>query len=77
LTDILTVGRIGVDLYPEQSGVSLAGGSLRSRRAWVASSLLPTALRPFPITVADTLSTVSLGYDYAVFSSRTVLGAQP
>jgi hypothetical protein len=57
---------------------SLAGrGSLRSRRAWVASSLLPTALRPFPITVADTLSTVSLGYDYAVFSSRTVLGAQP
>jgi 5-dehydro-2-deoxygluconokinase len=27
MTDILTVGRIGVDLYPEQSGVPLAGVS--------------------------------------------------
>jgi tyrosinase len=50
---------------------------LRHPTAGVPGSLLSMALRPFPITVADTLSTTSLGYDYAVFSSRTVLGAQP
>ena len=50
---------------------------LRHPTAGVPSSLLHLALRPFPITVADTLSTTSLGYDYAVFSSRTVIGAQP
>jgi tyrosinase len=36
--------------------------------------LLRQALRPFSITVADTMSTTDLGYDYAVFSSRTLVG---
>jgi tyrosinase len=47
---------------------------LRHPTAGVPRWLLRTALRPFPITVADTLSTADLGYDYSVFSSRTVLG---
>ena len=47
---------------------------LRHPTAGVPRSLLRSALRPFPITVADTLSTTDLGYDYAVFSSRTILG---
>jgi tyrosinase len=50
---------------------------LRHPTAGMPNSLLRKALRPFPITVADTVSTTDLGYDYAVFSSRTVLDGQP
>jgi tyrosinase len=50
---------------------------LRHPTAGMPNSLLRMALRPFPITVADTLSTTALGYDYSVFSSRTVLDGQP
>jgi tyrosinase len=50
---------------------------LRHPTAGVPRSLLRNALPPFPITVADTLSTTGLGYDYAAFSSRTVLGGRP
>jgi tyrosinase len=50
---------------------------LRHPTAGVPHSLLRTALPPFPITVADTVSTTALGYDYAVFSSRTIIGGEP
>ena len=49
---------------------------LRHPTAGMPSSLLRKALRPFPITVADTVSTSTLGYDYSVFSSRTILNGQ-
>jgi tyrosinase len=49
---------------------------LRHPTAGMPSSLLRKALRPFPITVADTVSTTTLGYDYSVFSSRTILNGQ-
>jgi tyrosinase len=47
---------------------------LRHPTAGVPATLLGEALPPFPITVAATISTASLGYDYAVSSSRTRLG---
>ena len=49
---------------------------LRHPTAGVPRSLLGAALRPFPITVVDTLSTTALGYDYAVSSSRTILNGR-
>ena len=49
---------------------------LRHPTAGMPNSLLRKALRPFSITVADTVSTTTLGYDYSVFSSRTILNGQ-
>jgi tyrosinase len=48
---------------------------LRHPTAGMPNSMLRMALTPFPITVGDTLATTVLGYDYSVFSSRTVLGS--
>ena len=49
---------------------------LRHPTAGMPRSLLRMALRPFPLTVGDTLSTSFLGYDYSVFSSRTFIGGR-
>ena len=46
-----------------------------SPTAVVPHSLLGDALDPFHITVADTLDVTALGYDYATFSSRTVISS--
>jgi tyrosinase len=47
---------------------------LRHPTAGVPAWLLDRALRPFSMTVAETLSTSALGYDYAAFSSRAIVG---
>jgi hypothetical protein len=38
------------------------------------ADLLAEALPPFNITVAQTINVSTLGYDYASFSSRTLIG---
>ncbi len=48
---------------------------LRHPTAIVPHSLRNDALDPFHITVADTLDVIALGYDYATFSSRTVINS--
>lgn len=47
---------------------------LRHPTAVVPRGLITEALDPFHITVADTIEVTGLGYDYAAFSSRTVVG---
>ena len=47
---------------------------LRHPTAGVPSDLLDEALPPFNITVAQTIDVSGLGYDYASFSSRTIVG---
>jgi tyrosinase len=47
---------------------------LRHPTAGVPADLIDEALPPFNITVRQTLSTTTLGYDYASFSSRTTIG---
>ncbi len=47
---------------------------LRHPTAVVPADLLDEALPPFNITVADTINVNELGYDYASFSSRTMIG---
>jgi len=47
---------------------------LRHPTAGVPADLIDEALPPFNITVRQTLSVSALGYDYASFSSRTVIG---
>jgi tyrosinase len=47
---------------------------LRHPTAMVPADLLTEALQPFNITVAQTVNVNALGYDYASFSARTVLG---
>jgi len=42
--------------------------------AVVPAALLSEALPPFNITVAQTIDVNALGYDYASFSSRTLVG---
>ena len=42
--------------------------------AGVPAGLLREALPPFNITVARTIDVNALGYDYASFSSRTLIG---
>jgi len=46
---------------------------LRHPTAGIPANLLREALPPFNITVAQTVSVTSLGYDYASFSSRTMI----
>ena len=48
---------------------------LRHPTAGVPASLIDEALPPFNMTVRQTLSVTALGYDYASFSSRTMIGA--
>jgi tyrosinase len=48
---------------------------LRHPTAIVPADLLNEALPPFNITVAQTVSVNALGYDYASFSSRTLIGS--
>ncbi len=48
---------------------------LRHPTAGVPADLIGEALPPFNITVRQTISVTALGYDYASFSSRTVMGA--
>jgi len=47
---------------------------LRHPTAGLPSDLIDEALPPFNITVRQTLSVTTLGYDYASFSSRTMIG---
>jgi tyrosinase len=47
---------------------------LRHPTAGVPDDLIGEALPPFNITVRQTISVTALGYDYASFSSRTVMG---
>lgn len=47
---------------------------LRHPTAGVPAGLLDEALPPFNITVAQTIDVNALGYDYASFSSRTLIG---
>ena len=47
---------------------------LRHPTAGVPAQLLSEALPPFNITVAQTIDANALGYDYASFSSRTLIG---
>jgi tyrosinase len=47
---------------------------LRHPTADLPSDLVDEALPPFNITVRQTLSVAPLGYDYASFSSRTMVG---
>jgi tyrosinase len=47
---------------------------MRHPTAGVPSELLEEALPPFNVTVRQTLSVTTLGYDYASFSSRTLSG---
>jgi tyrosinase len=47
---------------------------LRHPTAGVPGDLLAEALPPFNITVAQTIDVSGLGYDYASFSSRTIVG---
>jgi hypothetical protein len=47
---------------------------LRHPTAAVPAGLLSEALPPFNITVAQTIDANALGYDYASFSSRTLIG---
>lgn len=49
---------------------------LRHPTAGVPASLVDEALPPFTMTVRQTLSVTALGYDYASFSSRTILQGQ-
>jgi len=48
---------------------------LRHPTAVVPADLLGEALPPFNITVAQTINVNALGYDYASFSSRTMIGS--
>lgn len=50
---------------------------LRHPTAGVPAQLIDEALPPFNITVRQTLSVTSLGYDYATFSSRSTVGRRP
>ena len=43
----------------------------------VPADLLGEALDPFNITVSQTVSVNALGYDYASFSSRAIIGGSP
>jgi len=49
---------------------------LRHPTAGVPAQLMDEALPPFNITVRQTLSVTTLGYDYASFSSRTAIAGQ-
>jgi len=50
---------------------------LRHPTAGVPASLIDQALPPFNLTVRETLSVTALGYDYASFSSRTIVDGLP
>jgi tyrosinase len=47
---------------------------LRHPSSSLPASLLDEALPPFSMTVRQTLNVTPLGYDYASFSSRTMIG---